>query len=91
MPIIDGETDFPDSIVVGFASSDPFTPGVPKVGSWLDIDSVGFEYFWGTNIVGNGLVVQATVPAVATAWALKIDVNGTPGYIPVYSDLSWES
>jgi hypothetical protein len=55
------------------------------------VDSVGFEYFWGTNSVGNGLVTQASTPAIATTWALKIDVNGTPGYIPVYNDQSWES
>jgi hypothetical protein len=55
------------------------------------VDSVGFEYFWGTNSVGNGLVANAAVTAVNTAYALKIDVAGTPAYIPVYTDLSWGS
>jgi hypothetical protein len=55
------------------------------------VDSVGFEYFWGTNSVGNGLAANTGTPGVATAWQLMIDVNGTPGYIPVYSDSSWTS
>lgn len=55
------------------------------------VDSVGYEYFWGTNCVGNGLSENVAICAVNTAYALAIDVNGTPGYIPVFTDKSWGS
>jgi len=55
------------------------------------VDSVGYEYFWGTNSIGNGLSTNAAVCAVATSHALAIDMAGTPGYIPVFTDKSWGS
>jgi len=53
------------------------------------VDSVGYEYFWGTNSIGNGLSTNAAICAVATSHALAIDMAGTPGYIPVFTDKSW--
>ncbi len=55
------------------------------------VDAVGYDYFWGTNAVGNGLVANVAITAVNTAYALKIRIAGTDHYIPVYSDLSWGS
>jgi hypothetical protein len=54
------------------------------------VDTAGFEYFFGTNHVGNGIeAATSNMGVAATAWALKIDVNGTPGYIPVYDNNTW--
>jgi len=54
------------------------------------VDTAGFEFFFGTNHVGNGLEADTNSMGVAaTAWALKIDVNGATGYIPVYDNSSW--
>lgn len=50
VPIIGGQTDSPDSLFLGFTSSDPFTPGIAKAGSWLEIDSVGLEFTSGTAV-----------------------------------------
>jgi hypothetical protein len=55
------------------------------------VDSVGYDYFWGTNQIGNGLSVNALTIGVATSHALAIDMNGTPGYIPVFTDKSWNA
>jgi hypothetical protein len=55
------------------------------------VDAVGFEYFWGTNSIGNGLSTNALTIGVATSHALAIDMAGTPGYIPVFTDKSWNA
>jgi hypothetical protein len=34
---------------------------------------------------------NAAIPAVNTSHALRIDIDGTPHYIPVFADLSWGS
>ncbi|MBN4072584.1 T9SS type A sorting domain-containing protein [Crocinitomix catalasitica] len=50
LPIAFASTEEPDSVFIGFASSDPFTPGVPKEGSILEIDNVTFEFTAGSTI-----------------------------------------
>lgn len=54
-PLMVGATEEPDSVWVGFASSDPFTPGVAKPGSWLEIDALAFEF-------NAGSVTPAAIP-----------------------------
>ena len=44
MPILNGGTDEPDSVFIGFASSDPFTTGIALDGSWLEVDNISFGY-----------------------------------------------
>jgi hypothetical protein len=55
------------------------------------VDAVGYDYFWGTNTAGNGLIVNEAIPNVNTAYALKIRIADTDAYIPVFTDLSWGS
>ena len=43
-----GDTDQPDSVFIGFVSSDPFTPGAATPGSWLEIDNVSFDFTTGS-------------------------------------------
>jgi hypothetical protein len=54
------------------------------------VDTVGYDYFFGTNHVGNGIVLSANAMTTnATAWAMKVDINGTAGYIPVFDTVNW--
>ncbi|MBI3135259.1 MAG: T9SS type A sorting domain-containing protein [Bacteroidetes bacterium] len=48
IPLSGGAGEEPDSVFVGFASSDPFNPGVAKPGSWLEIDDVSFGFLAGS-------------------------------------------
>jgi hypothetical protein len=50
VPIPFGGTDEPDSLWIGFASSDPFVPGAPDEGSELEIDLVELQYTAGSTI-----------------------------------------
>lgn len=49
-PLPGGALEEPDSVFVGFASSDPFTPGVAKPGSWIEIDDVSFGFIAGSVV-----------------------------------------
>ncbi|MBN4070913.1 T9SS type A sorting domain-containing protein [Crocinitomix catalasitica] len=55
VPILFASTEEPDSIWIGFASSNPFIPGVPEEGSVLEIDYVTLEFTAGST-------VPATIP-----------------------------
>lgn len=46
--IPNGHIGEPDSVFIGFVSSDPFTPGVATPGSWLEIDNVSFDFTTGS-------------------------------------------
>jgi len=48
IPLTNGVGNEPDSVFVGFACSDPFTPNTPLEGTWLEIDDVTFEYTVGS-------------------------------------------
>lgn len=50
VPIIGGGTDAPDSIFVGFTSSDPFNPANVQEGSWIEIDNISLEYSAGSTV-----------------------------------------
>jgi len=50
IPLINGATEVPDSVFVGFASSDPFNPGVAAPGSWLEVDELSFEFLSGSTV-----------------------------------------
>ena len=52
IPLISGSTEEPDSVFIGFVSSDPFTPGVPKPGSWLEVDALSFNFVAGSVTPG---------------------------------------
>lgn len=55
IPLVGGSAQAPDSVFVGFASSDPFNPGVAEPGSWLEIDEISFDFLAGS-------VVPAPIP-----------------------------
>ena len=55
VPIPGGDLEAPDSIWVGFASSDPFTPGIADEGSVLEIDLVTLQFTAGS-------IVPAEIP-----------------------------
>lgn len=55
VPIIGGAAEEPDSVFIGVASSDPFTPGVATPGSWIEIDEMSFEF-------NAGSVVPSPIP-----------------------------
>jgi hypothetical protein len=44
IPLTNGVGNEPDSVFVGFASSDPFTPNTALDGSWIEVDDVSFDY-----------------------------------------------
>lgn len=50
-----GETEEPDSLWLGFASSDPFGPGIPDEGSVLEIDLVELQFTTGSMTTPTAL------------------------------------
>ncbi len=54
-----GETEEPDSVFVGFASSDPFNPGVAEPGSWLEVDDISFEFTSGSMTTPSAIPNQS--------------------------------
>lgn len=55
VPIINGETEVPDSLFLGFTSSDPFNPGIAIPGSWVEIDNASLEF-------NNGSTTPSALP-----------------------------
>jgi Secretion system C-terminal sorting domain len=49
MPLPGGATEEPDSVFVGFASSDPMSSGSAEEGSALEVDFVNFEFNAGST------------------------------------------
>lgn len=58
-PLMNGATEEPDSVFVGFASSDPFTPGIAEPGSWLEIDDISFEFNSGSMTAPSAIPNQS--------------------------------
>jgi len=53
--------------------------------------TASMTYALAFDAIAGCCATNTAVPAVAPAWDIVLDMGGTPGYIPVYSDRTWNS